>query len=61
MKLSARRGYKTAIVVLAHRLCRLLYALLRNGATRLGPFTETIEPISPYHSTMAFSLMIVAG
>jgi hypothetical protein len=26
-----RRGYKTAIVAVAHRLCRVLYALLRNG------------------------------
>jgi transposase len=30
MKLCARRGYKTAIVAVAHRLCRLLYALLRD-------------------------------
>ena len=50
MKLCARRGYKTAIVAVAHRLCRLLYALLRDGTdfqpTRLGveegPFTQTI-------------------
>jgi hypothetical protein len=27
----ARRGYKTAIVAVAHRLPRLLYALLRDG------------------------------
>src|SRR5262249_10487981 len=50
MKLCARRGYKIAIVAVAHRLCRLLYALLRDGTdfqpTRLGveegPFTQTI-------------------
>jgi transposase len=50
MKLCARRGYKTAIIAVAHRLCRLLYALLRDGTdfqpTRLGveegPFTQTI-------------------
>ena len=50
VKLCARRGYKTAIVAVAHRLCRLLYALLRDGTdfqpTRLGveegPFTQTI-------------------
>jgi Transposase IS116/IS110/IS902 family len=50
MKLCARRGYKTAIVAVAHRLCRLLYALLRDGTDfqppRLGveegPFTQTI-------------------
>jgi len=49
-KLCARRAYKIAIVAVAHRLCRLLYALLRNGAefqpARLGveegPFTQTI-------------------
>lgn len=50
MKLCARRGYKVAIVAVAHRLCRLLYALLRDETdfqpTRLGveegPFTQTI-------------------
>jgi transposase len=50
MKLCARRGYKTAIVAVAHRLCRLLYAMLRNGTEfqpeRLGveegPFVQTI-------------------
>jgi transposase len=50
LKLCARRGYKTAIVAVAHRLCRLLWALLRDGTdfqlTRLGveegPFTQTV-------------------
>jgi len=50
LKLCARRGYKIAIVAVAHRLCRLLYVLLRDGTdfqpTRLGvdegPFTQTI-------------------
>jgi transposase len=50
LKLCARRGYKAAIVAVAHRLCRLLYALLRDGSkfqpTRLGveagPFTQTV-------------------
>ena len=50
MKLCVRRGYKIAIVAVAHRLCRLLYALLRDGSefqpTHLGveegPFTQTI-------------------
>src|SRR5262245_51163310 len=49
-KLCARRGYKIAIVAVAHRLCRLLYALPRAGTefqpARLGveegPFTQTI-------------------
>ncbi len=30
--LCARRGYKMAIVAVAHRLCRILYALLRHEA-----------------------------
>lgn len=30
-QLCARRGYKMAIVAVAHRLCRLLYAMLRDG------------------------------
>ena len=42
------RVYKTAVVAVAHRLCRVLYALLRDGTefqpTRLGieegPFTK---------------------
>jgi transposase len=50
MKLCARRGYKLAIVAVAHRLCRILYALLRHGTEfqvgRLGveegPFTHTV-------------------
>lgn len=50
LKLCVRRGYKIAIVAVAHRLCRLLWALLRDRAdfqpTRLGleegPFTQTI-------------------
>ena len=50
LKLCARRGYKTAIVAVAHRLCRVLCPLLRDGTefqpTRLGieegPFTQTI-------------------
>jgi transposase len=49
-QLCARRGYKMAIVAVAHRLCRVLYALLRHGtefqASRLGveegPFTYTV-------------------
>jgi transposase len=50
MTLCARRGYKMAIVAVAHRLCRILYALLRDGVdfqvSRLGveegPFTHTV-------------------
>lgn len=29
--LCARGGYKTAVVAVAHRLCRILYAMLRSG------------------------------
>lgn len=29
--LCARRGYKMAVVAVAHRLCRILYAMLRDG------------------------------
>lgn len=49
LKLSARLGYKKAITALAHRLCRVLYAILRDGTefdpARLGlekgPFQVT--------------------
>jgi len=38
--LCARRGYRPAIIAVAHRLCRVLFALLRDGTTfapaRLG-------------------------
>ena len=41
--LCVRRGYKMAVVAVAHRLCRILYAMLRHGTDfdvhRLG-----IEP-----------------
>ena len=30
-KLCVRRGYKPALVAMAHRLCRILFALLRDG------------------------------
>jgi len=47
--LTARRGYKMAVVAVAHRLCRILYAMLRHecdfderklGVER-GPFERT--------------------
>jgi hypothetical protein len=48
--LCARRGYKLATIAVAHRLCRLLLAMLRDGTDfqpqRLGleeeRFTSTI-------------------
>ena len=53
-KVCAKRGYKAAIVAVAHRLCRILYALLRHRTpfdpTRLGieigPFEKRI--VRPY-------------
>ena len=30
-RIKARRGYRMAIVAVAHRLCRMLYAMLRDG------------------------------
>lgn len=49
-KLCARHGYKRAIVAVAHRLCRVLYALLRDrtdfAPARMGveegPFVHTV-------------------
>lgn len=49
-RLCAKRGYKTAVVAVAHRLCRVLFAMLRDGSEfqmdRLGveegPFTRTV-------------------
>jgi hypothetical protein len=32
-RLCAQRGYKMAVVAVAHRLCRILFALLRDGTT----------------------------
>ena len=31
VSLCVRRGYKMAVVAVAHRLCRILYAMLRHG------------------------------
>ena len=49
-RLCAKRGYKMAVVAVAHRLCRILFAILRRGeefdVTKLaiteGPFRRTI-------------------
>ena len=32
-RVRARRGYRMAIIAVAHRLCRMLYAILRDGTT----------------------------
>jgi transposase len=49
-QLCVRRGYKMAVVAVAHRLCRILYAMLRDGtefdpgqlAVEQGPFEHTV-------------------
>jgi transposase len=49
-QLCARRGYKMAVVAVAHRLCRIMFAMLRDGrdfdvgklAVERGPFARTI-------------------
>jgi transposase len=48
-RLCAHRGYKMAVVAVAHRLCRILWAMLRDGAAfdvtklgvEIGPFERT--------------------
>ena len=53
-KLTATRGHKMAVVSIAHRLCRILYAMLRDQtdfdirklAIEFGPFEEKI--VRPY-------------
>jgi len=47
-KLSAKRGHRIAVVAVAHRLCRIIFAMLRDGAEfdenklniERGPFTR---------------------
>jgi transposase len=49
-RLCARRGYKMAVTAIAHRLCRILYALLRDHAEfdvrklaiEVGPFEKKV-------------------
>jgi transposase len=53
-KLCVTRGYKRAVVAIAHRLCRMMYAMLRDQADfdlrkldiEVGPFERKI--IEPY-------------
>jgi transposase len=53
-KLAAVRGYKMAVVAIAHRLCRVLYAMLRDQvdfdlsklAIEVGPFEDKV--VRPY-------------
>lgn len=60
--LCARRGYKMAVVAVAHRLCRILYAMLRDAtdfdlkrlAVEQGRFERTI--VRPYRLKMTTSV-----
>lgn len=53
-KLVAMRGYKRAVVAIAHRLCRILYAMLRDQVDfdlqkldiEVGPFERKV--VEPY-------------
>jgi len=53
-RLCARRGYKMAVTAVAHRLCRMLYAMLRDKAElkieklgiEVGPFQRKV--VTPY-------------
>jgi len=53
-KLCAKRGYKMTVVAIAHRLCRVLYAMLRDQvdfditklAIEVGPFEQKV--VKPY-------------
>jgi transposase len=51
--LCVRRGYKMAIVAVAHRLCRILYAMLRRGrdfdVTRLAVERGRFERTTVHH------------
>ena len=48
--LCARRGYKLAVIAVAHRVCRILFAMWRDGrdfdlsrlAVERGPFARTV-------------------
>jgi transposase len=55
-KLCVRRGYKPAIVAIAHRLCRILFALLRDQSEfrpGLTPPAPRSTPPSPQETVMA--------
>jgi len=51
-KLCAKRGYKVAVVACAHRLCRIMYAMLRDkqeyNATRVRPAKKPVEKTRSY-------------
>jgi len=51
-RVCARRGYKAAVVAVAHRLCRILFAMLRDGTdfsvTRTGVEQGAFERTTTY-------------
>ncbi len=51
-RVCARRGYKAAVVAVAHRLCRILFAMLRDGTdfslTRSGVEQGAFERTTTY-------------
>ena len=51
-KVGIRRGYKAAVVAVAQRLCRILFAMLRDGTdfsvTRTGVEQGDFERITTY-------------
>jgi len=51
-RVCARRGYKTAVIAVAHRLCRILFAMLRDGTdfsvTRVGVEQGDFERTTTY-------------
>lgn len=51
VSLCSRRGYKMAVVAMAHRLCRILYAMLRDG-TDFDLAKLAIEPGHFEHTTV---------
>ena len=51
-RVCTRRGYKAAVVAVAHRLCRILFAMLRDGTdfsvTRTGVEQGDFERTTTY-------------
>ena len=62
--LCVRRGYKMAVVAVAHRLCRILYSMLRHGtdfdvtklAVEQGHFERTTVHLYRRKSRVAVSV-----
>ena len=49
IRLCAKRGYKMAVVAVAHRLCRILFAMLRpGGGVRCDQARDYGGPVPPH-------------